>query len=78
MTITPRKARQYAQEFLDTRLPGPKVEEGDDTFYGYYAIHVMKDGKVYGTLGVNGYTGWVQYHEWHGKLVQLKEIEAMK
>jgi hypothetical protein len=78
MTVTAQKARQYAQEFLDTRLPGTTVEEGVDTFYGYYTIHVMKDEKVYGMLGVNGYTGWVWYHEWHGKFVQLKEIEAMK
>jgi hypothetical protein len=57
MTVTPQEARQYAQEFLDTRLPGTTVEEGLDTFHGYYAIHVMKDGKVYGMLGVDGYTG---------------------
>jgi hypothetical protein len=78
MTVTVEKARQYAQEFLDTRLPGTRVEEGVDTFYGYYTIHVMKDGKVYGMLGVNGYTGWVWYHEWHGKFVGMKEMEEMK
>ncbi len=78
MTVTPQKARQYAQDFLDTRLPGTKVEEGVDTFYGYYTIHVMKDGKVYGMLGVNGYTGWVWYHEWHGKFIQMKEMMEMK
>ncbi len=78
MTVTPQKARQYAQDFLDARLPGTKAEEGADTFYGYYTIHVMKDGKVYGMLGVNGYTGWVWYHEWHGKFLQMKEMAEMK
>ena len=78
MPVQVQKARQLAQEFLDARLPGTKVEEGTDTFYGYYTIHVMKDGKVYGMLGVNGYTGWVWYHEWHGSFVQMKEIEEMK
>lgn len=74
MTVTPPQARQYAQEFLDARLPGTTAEESVDTFYGYYTIHVMKDGKVYGMLGVNGYTGWVWYHEWHGTFVQMKEL----
>ena len=32
-----------------------------------------KDGTVYGMLGVNGYNGWVWYHEWHGKFVGVKE-----
>jgi hypothetical protein len=74
MTVTPQEARQYAQEFLDARLPGTKVEKDADTFYGYYTITVLKDGKVYGMLGVNGYTGWVWYHEWHGKFIQMKEF----
>jgi hypothetical protein len=77
MSVTAQKARQFAQEFLDARLPGTRVEEGVDTFYGYYTLHVLKEGKVYGMLGVNGYTGWVWYHEWHGSFVQARELEAM-
>ncbi len=69
---------QFAQEFLDARLPGTKVEEGVDTFYGYYTLHVLKDGKVYGMLGVNGYSGWVWYHEWHNNFVRARELEAME
>lgn len=75
MTVAPQQARQYAQEFLDARLPGAKAAEEVDTFYGYYTIHVLKGGEVYGMLGVNGYTGWVWYHEWHGKYVRMKEME---
>jgi hypothetical protein len=75
MPIPPEKARQYAQEFLSVWLPGTAVSDDADTFYGYYTIHVLKDGKIYGMLGVNGYTGSVWYHQWHGTFLQMKELE---
>jgi hypothetical protein len=75
MPVSSNKARQYAQEFLDARLPGTRAEEEVDTFYGYFTIHVLKEGKVYGMLGVNGYSGWVWYHEWHGNFMQLLDTE---
>jgi hypothetical protein len=34
---------------------------------------VAKDGKTYGMLGVNGYSGWVWYHQWHGRFISMKE-----
>ncbi len=75
MSVTPAQAHQYAQEFLDARLAGTKVEDDADTFYGYYTIHVLKDGKTYGMLGVNGYTGWVWYHDWHGDYVGMTKLD---
>ena len=75
MPVSSQEARQYAQEFLNARLPGTSVSDEVDTFYGYYTIHVLKDGKAYGMLGVNGYSGWVWYHEWHGTFVQMMEME---
>jgi hypothetical protein len=80
MTISSDKARELAQKYLDLRQPGTKVEDGSDAFYGYYSIHVLKDGKTFGMLGVNGYTGEVWYHVWHGTFVGMKEIgpSAMK
>jgi hypothetical protein len=76
MTIGVEKARQSAQKFLDIRQPGTKVEDGADAFYGYYSIHVLKDGKVFGMLGVNGYTGEVWYHVWHGSFIGMKEVAS--
>lgn len=76
MPVTVQQAREFAQEFLDQRLPGSTVAEGTDTFYGYYTLRVLRDGKMYGMLGVNGYTGWVWYHEWHGRFVQAKEVKG--
>jgi hypothetical protein len=75
MPVTPERARQLAQQFLDEQLPGVKVEQDVDTFYGYYTMDVMKDGKVYGMLSVNGFNGWVWYHTWHGKFIQEKDLE---
>jgi hypothetical protein len=74
MTVSTSQAHTNAQDFLDARLPGTTVEKDTDIFYGYYTMHVLnKDGSVYGMLGVNGYTGWVWYHEWHGKFIGMKE-----
>jgi hypothetical protein len=72
MSVSPEAARKYAQEFLDQRLPGTQAEDDADAFYGYYTLHVERDGKTIGMLGVNGYTGWVWYHEWHGKFIGMK------
>jgi len=74
MPVDLAQAHKYAQDFLDARLPGTAVEKDGDVFYGYYTIHVLnKDGSVYGMLGVNGYSGWVWYHAWHGKFQAIKE-----
>ena len=75
MPVTAAQARQNAQTYLDDALPGAKVADEADTFYGYYTIHVLKDGKVFGMLSVNGYTGQVWYHTWHGTFVDMKEFE---
>jgi len=67
------QAKRYAQEFLDNNIPGASVEDVH-IFYGYYTIHVARDGRVYGMLGVNGYTGQVWYHAWHGAFIAEEEI----
>ncbi|MBM3237605.1 hypothetical protein FJZ31_15045 [Candidatus Poribacteria bacterium] len=75
MSVTTEKALENAQKFLDARLPETKVAEEADTFYGYYTIHVLKDGIIYGMLSVNGYTGQVWYHAWHGEFIGMEELE---
>lgn len=74
-SVTPETALALAQEWLDQYLPGASVAERTDAFYGYYTIHVLKDSQVYGMLSVNGYTGEVWYHTWHGNFVGMKELE---
>jgi len=74
MPITEAKARELAQQMIDRQGRGLKIEEGADRFYGYYTLHVLKDGKTFGMLGVNGYSGQVWYHNWHGTFIDNKEM----
>jgi hypothetical protein len=73
MPVSAAQAQEYAQQYLDTYLPGTTADEDADTFYGYYTLHVLQDGQVVGMLGVNGYTGQVWNHNWHGDFVQMTE-----
>jgi len=75
MPVTPEQARRYAQEYLDPYLPGTMVADEADAFYGYYTIHVLRDGQIYGMLSVNGYTGQVWYHTWHGDFIGMREFD---
>ncbi len=68
MTISVDRAREIAQQWLDQYQPGSTPED-PYTFYGYYTIHTVKDGQVTGMLSVNGYSGQVWYHTWHGAFV---------
>jgi hypothetical protein len=73
MPITPEKAVEAAQTYLDTYFKEANltVEPKADPFYGYYTLHVNKDGQTAGMLSVNGYTGQVFPHTWHGKLLEM-------
>ncbi|MBI3972993.1 MAG: hypothetical protein HY332_17080 [Chloroflexi bacterium] len=73
MTVSPERAKQLAQQWLDQNQPGAATET-PDTFYGYYTLHVLQDGKITGMLSVNGYTGQVWYHTWHGPFVAELEV----
>ncbi|MBI4284423.1 MAG: hypothetical protein HY670_00785 [Chloroflexi bacterium] len=74
MPVGPEQAQNIAQKYLDTSLPGLTVAEAD-TFYGYYTLHTMKGGQIEGMLSVNGYSGAVWYHTWHGPFIGMKEFE---
>jgi len=71
MPVTKDQAKVVAEDYLKAYLSGATVEE-PDTFYGYYTVHILKDGKIYGMLSVNGYDGQVWYHSWHGQFIQVK------
>jgi len=73
MTVSPEQASKLAADFLKSYLPGSTFET-PDTFYGYYTLHVIKDGHIFGMLSVNGYTGQVWYHTWHGTFVAVREL----
>lgn len=73
MTVTPEEALQAAQKYLDQEFPGYKTAEDADAFYGYYTIDVMKDGEPTGMLSVNGFSGEVFFHSWHGTFIEMFE-----
>ncbi len=69
MPVDATQAKANAQQYLNTALPGTAV--GDSTtFYGYHTIEVLSNGSTYGMLSVNGYTGQVWFHTWHGTFIQ--------
>lgn len=74
MTVTPEQAVEYAQKYLDANIAGATVEHPMH-FYGYYTLDFEKDGKIAGMLSVNGYSGQVFLHTWHGTFIEEVEYE---
>ncbi len=73
MPLNAEQAGEYAQNYLDSAWPGTTADDHVDTFYGYYTLHVLQDGQIVGMLSVNGYTGQVWYHTWHGDFIAMAE-----
>lgn len=74
MKIDEAKAIKIANNYL-AKLSQNEFAVGEmPKFYGYYTIDtVNKDGTVVGMLSVNGFTGQVWYHNWHGTFMEMKE-----
>ena len=73
MPVTKDQAIQNAQSYLDGYLPGNTAANDPTQFYGYYTLDFSKDGKVTGMLSVNGFTGQVFLHTWHGTFIEEAE-----
>ena len=73
MTISEDQAMQYAQTYLSSNFSNAKVEMGTE-FYGYYTFDFTVNGQIAGMLSVNGNTGQVWYHSWHGEFIQEVEF----
>ena len=73
MTVSQASAQQLAQAYLDTNIKDAKTEMATQ-FYGYYTFDFTIGGKISGMLSVNGYTGQVWYHSWHGSFIQEVEF----
>ncbi len=72
MPVSPEQAVSYAQAWLDVNFPGSRAEEAG-TFYGYYTLDFSKDNSFLGMLSVNGYSGGIWYHTWHGQFISMME-----
>lgn len=72
MSIGSEQATEIANDYLDRVSPDTKAGEAA-RFYGYYTVHTERDGEITGMLSVNGYSGEVWYHSWHGSFVAMDE-----
>jgi len=73
MTVTPAQAIEYAQQYLDANVSGAEAATDPMQFYGYYTLDFEKNGEVAGMLSVNGYSGQVFLHTWHGTFIEETE-----
>ncbi|MGD2158329.1 MAG: hypothetical protein PVG14_12905 [Anaerolineales bacterium] len=73
MPISLKQAVEAAQSYLDQHIPGTEADDHTDPFYGYYTLHILKDGEVVGMLSVNGYNSQVFPHIWHGDFIEMRE-----
>ncbi|MCJ7714067.1 hypothetical protein MUO66_06380 [Candidatus Bathyarchaeota archaeon] len=74
MPIDAESAVMIAQEWLNNNIFGKRVEE-TSVFYGYYTMDFSEKGQIFGMLSVNGYSGEVWYHSWHGDFISMIEYE---
>jgi hypothetical protein len=75
MSVTAAEAVKAAQEYLDRYLPGTVADEHAQPFYGYYTLHILRDGETVGMLSVNGFSAQVFLHSWHADFVEMTEEE---
>jgi len=73
-TISLETAKEAAQTYLDEYIDqNYQVSDDVHEFYGYYTFHIDEAGNTVGMLSVNGLTGEVWYHTWHGTLTEVIE-----
>jgi hypothetical protein len=69
------QAVQDGQQYLDTNIPGAKLEADGISFYGHYTFDYTVNGQIGGMLSVNGGNGSIWLHTWHGAFVQETEVK---
>ena len=74
-TIDADRARKTATEWLAASGDRTAWELEVSEMYGYFSIHLERDGKMEGMLAVNAWTGEVWYHTWHGAFVAAREFK---
>ena len=66
MTLSEDDAYDAAQLYLSRLGTGLEADDHAAAYYGYYTLHTLRDGQIVGMLSVNGFTGEVWPHTWHG------------
>lgn len=71
-TISSEDAQSAAAQYIDDKTDEDyTVSSEGHEFYGYYTFHLEKDGETVGMMSVNGFTGEVWYHSWHGTVERV-------
>jgi hypothetical protein len=70
MTLDMNKAADLASEYLAANVTDAQLERDGQAFYGYYTFDYMVNGKPAGMLSVNGTSGQVWLHTWHGQFIE--------
>lgn len=73
MPISEAEAVQLANDYLADIGSNLVADDHPDQFYGYYTLHTTVDGEIYGMLSVNGYSGDIFLHTWHGQFIEMTE-----
>ena len=74
LPVTAEQALKIAQVYLDKVYPGVQAVAKADEYPGYYTVDVQKQAKLGGMLSVNGFTGQVWYHTWHGQFIEMTDF----
>jgi len=70
--ILKNDAQNFASKYVeDSSFIGNKISEQGHEFYGYYTFHIKDVDNTVGMLSVNGQTGEVWYHDWHGTVTEV-------
>jgi len=73
-TVSVESAKSLAADYLNGSTHSDYSVSNDvHEFYGYYTFHLEKAGETVGMLSVNGLTGEVWFHNWHGTLIDVIE-----
>lgn len=76
MAIDEKKAIEIAKSYLAGISQNEFASDEVQKFYGYFTLDtVNKDGISVGMLSVNGFSGQIWYHSWHGTFIDMKEYE---
>ena len=55
---------------MSSNLSGATAAMDPVQFYGYYTLDFERDGTMVGMLSVNGFSGQVFLHAWHGTFIE--------
>lgn len=76
MTLSEEDAHEAAELYLSRVNSELAADHHAAAFYGYYTLHTLRDGHIAGMLSVNGFTGEVWLHTWHGTYLGQLDSET--